>query len=393
MASFLDLQNGFYNAFTQGLGLPPGSAFQLSQPSPPLMPGVNQDVMLWNYFNQIPPFTLTSNYQQSGGNEFFTDYSGLLSALNPAQNSFEQDVGTQCSNDWWAYVGATPSVLANRDSWADVFQGWAAVHGYISVADVGAGDLAALILDPIASAQTAALLYKKKQPDWIGGYAELTNALANAPSRNFTFNSATQSSNVSNTWCNGNQSSFFGLWSNSSSSSSQSETFSSAGVTVDANLKHVTTFTAVPGAWYSSSALADAFSTQSGSLWKSGSSINWTNTFDPNKGNLTRFAASIVVASGMYIKVESAASFSQSDRTEISNANASGMWPFYSSNSNSGTNTAVSFNNNGNMTVIITSAPGIPIVLGVNVVPIGTFVGHALKGAQLRAAALRQAAE
>lgn len=49
MASFLDLQNGFYNALTQGLGLPPGSPFQLIQPSPPLVAGPNQDNALWNY--------------------------------------------------------------------------------------------------------------------------------------------------------------------------------------------------------------------------------------------------------------------------------------------------------------------------------------------------------
>jgi hypothetical protein len=44
------------------------------------------------------------------------------------------------------------------------------------------------------------------------------------------------------------------------------------------------------------------------------------------------------------------------------------------------------------MTVVITSQPGIPVVLGVNVEPVATYVGTAVAGAQLHAQALRSRA-
>jgi hypothetical protein len=389
MASFLDLQNGFYNALSQGLGFPPGSPFQISQPSPPLLSGSNQDRFLWNYFNLIPTKTLTNQYVQSGGNQFFSDYSGLLSALTGAPNTFVSDVGPACNAAWTAYANTLP-LTVTLNMFPAIFQRWATLNGYITVANKGATDLAAMILDPVTAAQLAIMPYSGTSPtnlpNWDAGYVDLTNILSQAPSRSFNFDSSTMNSNVTNTWCNGSQSAFFGLWSNSSSSSSQSETFAASGVTLQASFAHVTPFTAVPGSWYSSSAMGDAFSHESGPPWVAGP-INWQTTFSPT-GNMQRFAANIIIVSGMYIKVESVASFSQADQTAIHNNASGGMWPFYSSNSNSGTNTSASFNNNGNMTVIITSNPGIPIVIGVDVVPVSTYVGHAVEGAKLHAAAV-----
>jgi len=90
----------------------------------------------------------------------------------------------------------------------------------------------------------------------------------------------------------------------------------------------------------------------------------------------------------MFIRVESVATFSQADQTAIHNNSSAGMWPFYSSNSDSGTTTSAAFNNNGNMIVVISSAPGIPIVIGVDVVPVERYVGSAVEGAKLYAAAI-----
>jgi hypothetical protein len=388
--TFLDLNNGFYNALSQGLGYPPGSPFQIAQPSPPLVPGPTQDKAVWNYFNLIPTFSLINNYIMSPGNQFFSDYSGLLSALQGAPNTFVQDVGPACNAAWTAYANTLP-ITVSLSQFPAIFQRWATMNGYITVANKGASDLAAMILDPVTAAQLAIMPYSgvspANLPNWDAGYNDLARILAAAPSRSIKYNSSTDSSNVSNTWCNGSQSAFFGLWSNSSSSSSQSATFASAAVTLDGTFQHVTPFTAVPGAWYNSSAMADAYSNQTGAPWHS-QTINWNNTFDATNGNMARFAASIVVASGIYIHVISAASFSSSDQTQIHNSSSAGMWPFYSSNSDSGTNTSVTFNNAGNMDVVITSKPDVPIVLGVNVVPVGTFLGNAVAGAKLHAAAM-----
>lgn len=390
MASFLDLQNGFYNALTQGLGLPPGSPFQLIQPSPPLVAGPNQDSAVWNYFNLIPPATLTNDFVLSGGNQFFSDYSGLLSTLQGAPNTFDQDVGPACSAAWNTYAQNLP-LTVTLNMFPAIFQRWAALHGFISFANKGASDLAAMILDPITAAQLAIMPYSgvspTNLPNWDAGYNDLVKMLSVTPSRNFQFDSSTANSNVSNTWCNGSQSTFFGLWSNSSSSSSQSQTFSSSGVTVNASFQHVTPFTAVPGPWYSSAAMGEAFSNKSGAPWVAGPT-NWNNTFDPTNGRMARFASSIIVASGMYIQVESQASFSQADQAAIQQSSSAGMWPFYSQSSNSGSNSSVSFDNNGRMTVVITSQPGVPIVLGVTVEPVATYLGTTLAGAELRAQAL-----
>jgi len=387
MASFLDLQNGFYNALSQGLGFPPGSAFQMSQPSPPL---INQ-TQLWNYFNLIPPASLTNDYIASGGNQFFSDYSGLLSALTGAPNTFEQDIGAVCLAAWNTYAAGLP-LSVNLNQFPAIFQRWALTHGFSSVANKGASDLAQMILDPITAAQLAIQPYSGTSPtnlpNWDQGYTDLVSQLGVAPARSFNFNSSTMNSNVSNTWCKGSQSAFFGLWSNSSSSSSQSVTFAASGVTLTASFQHVTQFTAVPGQWYSSSAMGDAFSHESGPPWVSASSINWQNTFSPTHGNMARFASNIIVVSGMFIRVESVATFSQADQTAIHNNSSAGMWPFYSSNSDSGTTTSAAFNNNGNMIVVISSAPGIPIVIGVDVVPVERYVGNAVEGAKLYAAAI-----
>ena len=294
--TFLDLQNGFYNALSQGLGFPTGSPFQIYQPSPPLIAGAHQDQLLWNYFNLIPTFTLTNHYTPSGGNQFFIDYSGLLSVLQGAPNTFEQDVGPAVNTAWTTYLESvtTPFTLNQLPA---MFQRWAVIHGHIGVANKGANDLAAMILDPVTAAQLAIMPYSgggTREPDWDSGYNDLVRILAKAPSRKFSFSSSTMDSNVSKTWCNGNQSAFFGLWSNSSHSSSQSATFAASGVSLQANFQHVTPFTAVPGSWYSSSAMGDAFSHQSGAPWVAGP-INWQTTFSPTNGNLARFANSLIV--------------------------------------------------------------------------------------------------
>lgn len=388
--TFLDLQNGFYNALSQGLGYAPGSPFQMVQPSPPLVAGSNQDSFLWNYFNLIPTATLTNHYVQSGGDQFFSNYSGLLSVLQGAPNTFVQDVGPAVNAAWNAYAATLP-LTVTLNMLPAIFQRWAALNGHIAVANKGASDLAALILDPISAAQLAIMPFSgtppTNAPNWDAGYNDLVKILAAAPSRSFNFSSSTMNSNVSKTWCNGSQSAFFGVWSNSSSSSSESQTFAASGVSLTASFQHATSFTAVPGPWYSSSAMGDAYSHQSGAPWVAGT-INWQNTFSPANGNLARFATSIVVVSGMHIVVDSVATFSQAEQTAISQNSSAGMWPFYSSNSNSGTTTAASFSKNGNMQVVITSSPGVPIVIGVDVVPVATYVGHAVEGAQMYAAAL-----
>ncbi len=384
--TFTDLQNGFYNAFTTGLGLS-GSSFQLLQPSTPLLSGPQADQALWDYFNNIPPFSLTQNYIASGGNQFFSDYKGLLSALQGTPNSFRQDIGDEAYAGWIQYL-PTVSPRPTSSQLSQVFFDWAILY-YPEIASVGASDLAQIALDPVTSAQMTILAYPNgSRPDWNLGYAALVQQLNNAPSRAFTVSNSTMNSNVSKTWTQGSNSGFFGLWGGSSYESKESTKFAADGVRVSASFKHVMTFQASPGPWYSSAAMGLAYSKQSGLPWKSGSSINWQNTFDAKTGNMARFAVNLIVADAMAVQVDSFAKFSSEERQTIRNNSSAGMWPFYSQGGSSGSETKVNFNDDGQMTVTIASQPNIPVVLGVNVVPVAQYVGHGVVAAKaLRALA------
>ena len=124
--AFLDLQNGFYNALMQGLGFKIGDPFQVVQPSPPLASGDQADRLLWNYFNNIPPLSLTQNYIQSGGNQFFSNYTGLLSALVPATPPrFEKVLGPTIYEKWLAYSRVALPITFSLNQFPQAFRpGW-----------------------------------------------------------------------------------------------------------------------------------------------------------------------------------------------------------------------------------------------------------------------------
>jgi hypothetical protein len=385
--SFLDLQNGFYNALSQGLGFPPGSPFQILQPSSPLVNNIQADQLLWNYFNNIPPAALTQNYIASGGNQFFSNYKGLLSALQGTPSTFQQDIGDDVFQAWLKYLG-TLTTLPAPSQLGTLFYNWASIY-YPSVAIQGASDLNNAALDPIVSAQMEVLMvYGSKPPDWVPGMAQLVAQLSVSEARSVQFSSSTMNSDVSSAWAQQSTRGLFGLWGGSSSSSQQSQEFASSNVSVDASFGHVTTFAATPGAWYSSAAMGLAFANRSGAPWKSGSPVNWNNSFDANNGNLARFASSLIVADAMNVVVQSDATFSQADQQAIQQNSGAGLWPFYNTNSSSGSSTSVSFNQQGHMMVHIATTPGVPVVIGATVIPVSQFVGHATEAAQRMAALL-----
>jgi hypothetical protein len=394
MTDFLDVQNGLYNAMLQGLGLS-GSSFQLIQPSPPLLP--NDNHFLWNYFNNIPPKTLTQNYIAAGGNQFFSNYKGLNSALKSVvEDRLVKDVGQNIVEEFNNFIQLKDPPPALRQL-PSLFRSWAFLR-HSSVANKGASALAAMLLDPIASAQLALMPYEgdpdatppipPKQPDWDVGYKQLIQLLGMAPSRSFNFKRSTMNTNVTNTWSRGSHSGFFGLWRGSRSSSSQSVTFSQSEFTINASFGHVLLFAATPGSWYSSAATGLAYSHKSGVPWDPTSPINWNNTFDPNTGNLARFMVNLIVVDTMNIDVKSFAKYGHDDQVVIQNNSGGGLWPFYTGNSSSGASQRISFADDQTMTVTTTSLPGIPIVLGGNILPVNQYVGHAIAGARLFAESL-----
>ncbi|MCF0072984.1 hypothetical protein LZD49_21065 [Dyadobacter sp. CY261] len=379
MSNFLDLQNGWYNGLIQGLGQSQDS-FQIIQPAPPIASGTAANPTFWAYYNNIAPKTLTSQFAASGGNQFYNNYRGLLSALVPSRNiDVRADIGAANFDAWQAYVQKQPT-LPTMNQIPTMFRNWAMFYAP-NVANIGSSDYAAILLDPIATAQNElTLIYTTPTGlplafDWQLGYLDLVNQLANSPSRSFSFDSSTMNSNVSSSWAGSSTSGFFGLWGGSSSTSTLSEQFASSRIQVSASFDHILVYSNTPGAWYYSSAMGLAYANQTGNPWSSQSSINWNNTFGKN-GNMQYFSANIIAASGMSITITSDAKYSSVDQQTITSSGSAGFWPFYSGDSGSSSSNRVTFSESGQMTITTNSIPGVPIVLGVNVLSAGEFVGH-----------------
>jgi hypothetical protein len=374
-----NLQNQWYNGLIQGLGVSPAS-FQIIQPSPPLVTtgiAATDNATLWNYFNQIPPLSLTNNLTLSGGNNFFQDYSGVMSQMTTPNNiDVQKDIG---SDAWKAWLGVLTAMSPPpaMSQFSTLFLNWATIF-YPNVANVGASDYAAIALNPISAAQNELLAAYPQgtQPDYSTTYAQLVLQLANAPSRSFKFDSSTASGDVKSSWSNGGSSNFFGLFGSSSSTSSQLfEQFASGQVTVSASFAHLLTLTTVPGPWYNSSALNVAYSGEGTPPWRANPQPSWATTFGAN-GNMQRFMTSLIVASGLTINVHSAAQYSSTQQSTVTSSGSSGFWPFYSGSGGSSSTSKVTFNSDASMDISITSAPNIPVVLGGTVLPASQYVGH-----------------
>jgi hypothetical protein len=379
MSTFLDLQNGWYNGFLQGMGQSANS-FQIVQPAPPIASSTAADSIFWSYFNNLPPLSLTQQFTPSGGNQFYNNYRALMSALVPSRNiDVQADIGAANFTKWQNYVlGMTTSPTMNQIP--TLFRNWAMIFAP-NVANIGSSDYAAILLDPIATAQNElTLIYTDmnglpKPFNWTLSYNDMVTQLNSSPSRQFSFDSSTMNSNVSTSWTKGSNSGFFGLWGGSTTTSSISQQFASSHVTVTASFDNVLVFANTPGYWYYSSAMGLAFANKTGNPWSAQSSINWNNTFGTN-GNMQLFSANLIIASGMTVKVTSDASYSTLDQQTITSSGSSGFWPFYSGSSGSSSTNTATFNEQGQMTITTTSLKGVPIVLGLNVLPVAQFVGH-----------------
>lgn len=379
MSTFLDLQNGWYNGFLQGMGQSPNS-FQIIQPSPPIASGAAANSTFWAYYNNLPPLSLTQQFQASGGNQFYNNYRALMSALVPSRSvNVEGDIGAANYKKWQHYI-LNLATMPTMNQLPTLFRNWAMIYAP-NVANIGSSDYAAILLDPIATAQNElTLIYTDANGlplpfNWSLTYSDMVTQLSSANSRQFSFDSSTMNSNVSTSWSKGSNSGFFGLWGGSTTTSSISQQFASSHVTVNATFTNVLTFANTPGYWYYSSAMGLAFANKTGNPWSPQSSINWDNTFGSN-GNMQRFASNLVIGSGMTITITSDATYSTLDQQTITSSGHAGFWPFYSGGSSSSSTNTATFDEQGHMTITTTSIPGVPVVLGVNVLPVSQFVGH-----------------
>jgi hypothetical protein len=389
--AFVTIQNALYNAVAEGLGQNRDS-FALVQPAQPIL---NQQA-LWQLFNILPPQSLTNNIVLSGGNQFFSNYSGTMAALEPGEQiNVEADIGADNFAAWQDFLKSLRP-LPSPNQVPDIFFNWAFLNAP-DVADVGSSDYASIILDPIGAAQTGLLPYQPGRgphptppvpPDWTFGYNDLLQQLQSAPTMSFNLASDTMNTDVSNTWTSGEDSGFFGLWGGSDSSSSQSVQFSESRFSLQASFSHVLALSAVPGNWYSSAATGQAFANHGSPPWRPGI-IQWENVFGPN-GNMQRFTVNLLIADTMNVTVSANTGFSQVDQQTIQQNSGGGLWPFYTSSGGGGGSSTATFDDTGNITIRINTIPGVPIVIGCNVFGIDRYVGHQMAALE-RLAARRKA--
>ncbi len=372
------LQNQWYNTVAAVVG--GNAAYQILQPNNPVT-GLSTDDQLWQYFNNLPPASLTNNYTLSGGNQFYSDYTGVLSQLvSNALTNFQSVLGSYYPL-WQRYLaGLNPLPALNQ--LPNTFYAWAMVYAP-TVAGPGRSALAGALLDPIFAAQTMALntgAFVNNTPNFTQNVQALLTQIANGQASSFNFDSATASSNVTNTWAQGNEGGLFGIFGSADASSSQlTQLFTSSRVTASISFQKLITFVTdppgPPNGWYSSGALGQAHAaTGGGAPWRAGANPNWNTTFGPG-GNMQYFVGSLVVADGITASITSYASYNSSQQTTIQQSSSGGFWPFYWGSESSSYTNSVSFNSSSNLTYTMSSQAGNPMIIGALVLPAGQYLG------------------
>lgn len=373
-----NLQNQWYNTLKAAVG--GNGNFQMIQPNNPIPPQATND-QIWQYFNNLPPISLNHNMTLSGGNQFYTDYAAVLSQLQSnALTNFQNVLGSYYPM-WQQYL-ATLNPFPSLQDLPNVFYQWAVVNAP-TVAGPGRSAYAAALLDPIFAAQTAALNtnnFVNFVPNFTQGVTQLFQQIPSGAPVSINFDSATASSNVTNTWAKGNTGIFFGIFGESDSSTSQlSQQFASSRVAGTISFQKFITFVAdppgLPTGWYSSAALHQAFAANTGGApWRQGANPNWESTFGPN-GNMQWFTASLVVADGVTVQMTSYAKYSSSQQTQIKQSSSSGLWPFYWKSGSSSFSQTITFNSDSTMTYTQSSPTGQPLIIGAFVLPASQYLG------------------
>jgi len=359
------LQNRWYNALVGALPLD-RSMFQLVQPSGP-MPTTDQ--ALWASLDVIPPASLTFNRSILGAAQFFTEYAPMVGQIQFPQTALEQEIGEQNYKAWSAYL-ATQSPPPPDNQLPALFQIWAARNA-------GVAFLSRLVL--LDAAQQALAPYQgpnAKPADFTGSFADLLQTLKVSSGRNVSFDSTRASGDVSNTWTGGVDFGVDGLWTGSGSSLRLSRKFAASNITASAQFQSYAQWTAVPGAWYSSSLLNLAYSSQATPPWVANANPSWSDLFGPD-GSMPRALASIVVVDGSNTTITSDAVFGAADQQTILDGAPLGFWPFYVPTLDGSVSNSVSFSGTGGAEIEIVSQPGHPLVIGANVLGIAQFLGHA----------------
>lgn len=370
----------WYNAVVTGCGLDAGS-FQLVQGASPL--GSTSEV-LWNIADAVPPLSVSHYFNPSQLNVFSTDYGAVINNLKP-QNAqkFQNDMGDYYSA-WVAYLNTSPTIP--QGGILALFQTWSQLHMppdqaqqcYTDYQQVSQGVV------PVAVSMWG------KAGGSTGGtkaynatIAQLQSALNSAPSKSFTLETATESSDVSHSWAQVEAGGILDFFEGGGDTSYDelTETFAQSGLSISVTFQRLVTFPLAPLSktstdpilsqyqpWFSSAALNLAYQNDNNVVW-SNTPPSWSDTFGPN-GNMLRTASALVVVDGITVTTTCDTAFSSSDQTTIKSAAQAGFWPFFEAEASGGWTHDVSFSQSGFMTIASTCALGNPQILGVIVTPI-----------------------
>ena len=357
--------DGWYNQFAAGLNLS-NRHFQLLQT--PAVPASDQS--LWNCLNVVPPVTLKYNrwyYQQP---TFFSQYAAVVNGLSFPERAFVEDIGADTYVQWQAYL-KTISPPPPPNTLPTVWFQWAIVNAP-SVANIGRSDLSAQLL--ISGAQDVLRPYEgpnAKPADFSLSFSDLKSTLNASPGTSFTFDSASDDPDVSDSWVPGNDPNYFGIWTGSAAAFQVSRKFALSKITVSARFDHFATVTVTPGEWYSSSLLHLAWASQSTPPWID--SADWQANFG-DAGSFTHAVGSLIAADGITLTLTSDAEFTAAELAIIKGLVAMGDWPVYCPVSSKVLSNGIA-TRPGSLTITFKSAPGNPVVLGFNVFDIRSYVG------------------
>jgi hypothetical protein len=374
----------WYNAVITGCGLD-RDTFQLFQGNGTI--GSTSENM-WNIFDVVPPLSVSHYYNPSQANVFSSDYGSVVNNLIP-QNSteFQNSMGDYYAK-WTAYLDTNPPMPAGGI--LQLFKNWAQLHlspglaqkCYTEYQQVAGGVV------PVAVQMWSDAGGATSQKAYNHTIVELQDQLATVRGRSFSMNSATESSDVTDSWAKGSVGGWYDIFAGEAGGSWEKFTSSvtKSGVVVTATFDHLLTFAAAGLAkastdpilsgyqpWYYEPALSLGYHHDDNLVWQHGAP-SWADTFGP-KGNLLRTASALVVIDGVKISVRSQASFDSVEQQQIKAHAKVGFFPFFEADASGGWSNDVEFDDAGRMTMSSQSPTGNPQTLGAIVTPIGGTLG------------------
>lgn len=343
---------------------------------------------LWAYLDAIPPDSLANNWSPGGQNTFSSQYGDVISRLKDAgSTAWQQSMGDWLPA-WETYLKANPCPATQ--TMAGYFRNWALASGMPPTQAQQAASLYSAALNgPIfqaneayaaAGGQTGVKAYTQT-------IESATHAIMSNAGKTVSFDSATESSDVSHTWAatvgEGFIADLFG--GGDASYDDVASRVISAGLDISIAFTHIATIPAIPlsqgtvtagpstySAWYVPAALSSGYTTNNNEVWQDGTP-GWANFFGPG-GSFPRATQAIILVDGISVTMTSRASFDESDQTTVQTAFGGGFFPFFEVEGHGGWSSSTVNFDQGQVTVTQSSPIGNPQVLGILQTPLTNLV-------------------